>query len=402
MVRSLPLDERTRRLADLDHRYEQRGVPLRLRPSECFKELYGSVGDSEGRHELFDPITVWFVEQYGDEIRWDKILARIPVLLRGRVYSVTVPFVTEDTVMRLTDRFEGLPANIAKDLSEDEFSRIGHKVSAATEAVQKLYTLRVDDVFLDSEDRQLISRAQYDLEHASNSIIVTGDTQNAIFHSHAAAEKFLKVALARETGDRQQFKSLAHNLPRILRKLIQSNPTFDWLQSSIDELQKNVPNMAIRYSDLPRSQQSAVVCFDAALSVCGTVAGILIFDGERGTSKASFQVGQFYLDGARRTFRCVQFPTADSAILRIFQSHAAYGMIMADIRLKVKYGRLYLEETDSAEIHKLQQMYATHLRHRGQPITPSEIRLQQSSGPEGSYVSSVIKRRIHPDVSNES
>jgi len=60
-------------------------------------------------------------------------------------------------------------------------------------ALGTIYDLTVQDTFLDEFEKGLIWRGLADLEVAANSIKQSEDTQNTIFHTHQAAEKFLKL-----------------------------------------------------------------------------------------------------------------------------------------------------------------------------------------------------------------
>src|SRR5580692_7562340 len=64
------------RLAGLDKELVSAGIPLKYRPLDCFKSLYGSVPDGPRRAQLFDPVIEWYLKKYGDAARWDGIIAR--------------------------------------------------------------------------------------------------------------------------------------------------------------------------------------------------------------------------------------------------------------------------------------------------------------------------------------
>src|ERR1700686_4995885 len=145
------------KLDPLELDWIRQGLPLKRRAAESFKRIYGSVLDEHGRKNLFDDITLWYIEKYGSEaMEWDGIIGRIPVQLRGELYLVRVPFVTETTLVKFTDRFENLPSAIADSLTPEEFDLLGRRVSSATLGWQSIYTLSVDDTFLAQGDRELV------------------------------------------------------------------------------------------------------------------------------------------------------------------------------------------------------------------------------------------------------
>lgn len=82
-------------LADLDREFVAAGIPLKYRPLDCFKRLYGSVPNGPQRTQLFDPIIEWYLKKYGDAVRWDGVIARFPISIRGIVYLGQARFVGE-------------------------------------------------------------------------------------------------------------------------------------------------------------------------------------------------------------------------------------------------------------------------------------------------------------------
>jgi hypothetical protein len=295
--------------------------------------------------------------------------------------------------VRLTDQIENLPPAITSAFTREEFETVGRKAAGATLSFQHLYSLTVDDSFLDDEGRDLAWRALFDLENAANSLKHIGDTQNAIFHAHAAAEKFLKVALKR-CGDKAALKSLGHGLPKIFAKLIALRSQYSWLKSSVDALQGFAPDMEIRYRSLPRSVENAILAFDASLSICGTLAQIWMFDVTRGTEKSTFVSGKFYRDGSGSNFYCKQLlSTSDKrpgAVLTRFGDYPTLGFVMMDLSLDLEQSALYLEITDLEEVNKMRALYEVHLRNRGKKISPEVVGLKITSGPEGSYTTGLI------------
>ncbi len=377
------------RLTKMDSEFTAQGLPLRFRPLQSFKCLYGAVPDGPLRQTLFDQISLWFLGHYGDRMNWDGIIGRVPVMLRNDVYLVRVPLVVGDTMVEFTSRFEGLPEHIAKSLTEEEYVPLGRKVTSATMAFQKLYKLTIDDEFLDDVERAMVWRALFDLENAANCLKLSGDTQTTIFQAHAAAEKFLKVAL-RRSGSSVDLKSLGHNVPKVFGELIKIEPRYEWLGRSIDSLHAFAPNMQIRYQVVPRTVENAISAFLSALNVCGTLAQIWLFDAQRGTNHSTFEPGRFYLDGREWTYYCKTIRNGSSqrplAILNLFRYEQLLECsFLMDIRVGLEQSALYLEVTDSDEIAILRQRYENHLRNPGRQVQPEDLGIEIASGPEGSY-----------------
>src|ERR1700730_10298884 len=143
----LTKEELSLRLCELDAELSNQGLPLRFRPLQCFKALYGNVPDGSERRGLFDPISSWFIQRHGDRVIWDGIIGRVPVLMRGGVYLGEIPGVSGDACVKLTDHIKDLPRNIADSLTPEEFETLGRKMSGATIAFQHLYNLSIDDMF---------------------------------------------------------------------------------------------------------------------------------------------------------------------------------------------------------------------------------------------------------------
>jgi len=331
METSLSAEKLNSRLEEIDTGLEAQALPLKYRPLEGFKTIYGDMPDGPLRNSLFDSIADWYRDRYGNRAEPDGIIGRVPVLLRGEVYLVLVPLTLGDTVVRLVDQIEGLPTAVGASLSREEFEALGRKVAGATISFRKLYNLTVEDGFLDAVERGLVWRALFDLETAVTTLRHVGDTQNTIFQIHQAAEKFLKVALKR-AGSAADLKRLGHNLPAVFAELVRLSARYAWLESSVDALQAFAPNMQIRYCVVPRRREDAIEAFHAALSICGALAQMWLFDTKRGADNSRFSPGSYYVDGNQNTYFCKSIHenkgAAPSAVLTRFGVSPVVGRIM--------------------------------------------------------------------------
>ena len=257
MASSLKQEDLYARLDLLDEGFSARALPLKYRPLQAFKDLYGAIPDGPERIKLFDPISRWFATRYGQNAHWDGVIGRIPVRWRGAVYLVLVPFTVEDTAVRLIDHIEGLSGDVAATFTPDDFESVARQVAGGTVSFRALYNLIGDDGGLDDAQWGFVWRGLFDLENAAISLKNVGDTQTAIFNAHAAAENFFKVALLR-SGSTLNPKSLRHDLPLIFDKLVAIEDRYSWLKSSVDSLQALAPNMDIRYEIVPRTVEDAI------------------------------------------------------------------------------------------------------------------------------------------------
>jgi len=280
------------RLTEIETQLSGRGIPRKYRALEAFKALYGEVSDGVMRNSLLEPVFFWFLEKYGESAKWDGVIGRGPIIIRGSVYIIAFPFTSGDACLKLTDYIENLPQNVRETFTEEEFKDVARKATSAMLHFGTLYDLTVQDTFLSDIEKALVWRGLADLEVAANSIKQSEDTQNTIFHTHQAAEKFLKVGL-RRSGSLIDLKSLGHNLPKIFEELCTLNNRYAWLRSSVDSLQKFAPNMEIRYGSVPRTVENAISSFYSALNVCAVLAQVWLFDIARGTDKATFEQGKF-------------------------------------------------------------------------------------------------------------
>jgi HEPN domain-containing protein len=378
----------------LDEEFLAAGVPLRYRPLDCFKKLYGSVPDGAQRNQLFDPLIEWFLKKYGDSVRWDGVVARFPILICGAIYLAQARFVVKGEVLaNFQDGIEQLSGEVAGSLSPEEKRPILEKLTLGTRGFYSLHNLIIDDAWLREEERALVRRALYDLENAAVTLKYTGDTQAASVQAHEAAEKFLKAALSR-SGSTKTLKSFGHDIPKLFRALLLAEPRYSCVSLPVENLQKLAPNMELRYAHVPRSLEMAVEGFHGSLYVCGIIAQMWLFDHARGSTRSDFKECAFYVDGSNATYYCKKV-TPDSVVLTHFRSSKYTGSQMADVAMDPSYSALYLEVTDRNEDAQLRGLFLLHLKNPGKKVSPEEVGLNMVHGPEGSYASIMLKAPVN-------
>lgn len=382
-----------KQIEDIDIELLAAGVPLRYRPLDCFKRLYGSVPDGARRNELFEPLIDWYLKKYGDAVRWDGVVARFPILIRGVVYLGQARFVGEGEVLaNFQEGIEQLPDDVARSLSPEERRPILEKLTFGSRGFSSLHNLIIDDCWLGETERGLVRRALYDLENAAATLKHTGDTQAVSVQVHEATEKFLKAALSK-AGSTKELKSFGHNIPKLFRELLLVEPRYSCVSLPVENLQKLAPNMELRYANVPRSMEMAIEGFHGSLYVCGIIAQMWLFDQARGTTKSDFKERSFYLDGVNATFYCKKVDK-DSAILTHFRSSKHTGSQMADISMDLSNSALYLEVTDPNHEAQLRGKFLLHLKYPGKKVSPEEVGLRMVHGPEGSYATVMLKAPI--------
>jgi HEPN domain-containing protein len=385
------------RLTEIDADLSGRGFPKKYRALEAFKTLYGTVSDEAVRTPLLESVFLWFIAKLGDAAKWDAVIGRGPTIIRGNLYLIAFPFTSGDAALNLWDQIENLPKHIRETLTEDEFREVGNMAIGAMTHFGYLYDLTVQDTFLTDTEKALVWRGLADFELAAQSIKQNEDTQNAIFHTHQAAEKFLKAALLR-SGFKGDLKKLSHDLPKIFKELIAIKSRYTWLKISIDALQQFAPNMEIRYGVVPRTMENAVSSFYSALNVCAVLAQVWLYDLARGTDKATFTPGKFYTDGSANTFRCEALLMTNEkrpgAILRLFGNRMS-PVVMMDIVRDMDQSSLHLEVSDPQKVAQLEEVYRFDLQRRGKKVKPEELGIKITSGPEGSGVTGYIQAGIN-------
>lgn len=164
----------------------------------------------------------WHLKKYGDAVRWDGVIARFPISIKGIVYLGQARFAGEQEVLApFEDGIEGLSKDLAQSLTPEEKRPIMEKLTFGSRSFYSLHNLLVDDDWLGTIERNLARRALYDLENAAMTLKYTGDTQSAIVQAHEATEKYLKAALSK-AGSTKSLKGLGHDIPKIFKELVQA------------------------------------------------------------------------------------------------------------------------------------------------------------------------------------
>jgi HEPN domain-containing protein len=384
------------RLSSLDEKFVAQGMPLKYRPNAAFKEIHGSVMDGAGREVLFDPIHKWYLEKYGDKMDWDGIIGRIPVILDGSAYLLNVPLTFNEIQVQLVEQIEGIPQKVANDFSEKYFESVGRIAAGLSTKYRFLYSLIADDCFLNPLQREMVWRAVNELETAALVLIKPGDTQISIFHAHSAAEKFLKVALQRIEQDTDT-RIYRHQIPEVFKKLVAYDDRYAWLVQSVEATHKQLENMNIRYQTIGRSLHDAVSCFYSALSICGTLANLWMFDFERGSSKSTFTPQKFYRDGLGIFSLCLSVTdSGDKKLVKLDKMITLPHNVnmLAAITVEMNASGSYIEITKPKEIYDLTRQYKKLRKECKSRRTPEQCGMVNKSDPEGAYLTGLLKVKV--------
>jgi HEPN domain-containing protein len=388
----LASEELLKRLERMDKQFDAEAMPKKYRAAECFKECYGHVLDGPHRRALFEPIHSWFGSKYEQEAVWDGIIGRLPVLIRGQLFLVAIAFTSHDVRKDFCEGIEGLPKELAKDLSLDEFKEIAEKQATAHLSFNSIYTLRNDDHNLPPIQRDLIRRAQFDLDNAPFSLKHNEDTQTATIQAKEAAEKFLKVALLK-SGSKRKPEEFKHNLTTLFKELTQVAPRYKWLDEAVASIQQNAPDMQLRYRTVPRTIASAISTFRSALYICGVLAQMWNFDLLRGSENSGFRPTAYYLNGVGIWFWC-QDVKDDEATLLAFEEGEIKEVGLKRMKMSTLQSSMYIEVKDS----QLEQTMTTRLLGLVSRIRPEKRdetqKIKRVKGKEGSYVVALSRKSI--------
>ena len=385
-------EELIKKLERLDKKLNAEAMPVKYRAVEFFMECYGQVPDGPRRRDLFDPIQSWLFSKYGEDALWDGVLGRLPLLIRDRLFLAAIRYTSNDIRKDFCEDIEGLPESLAKDLTLDDFKEIAEKQATAHRSFNSIYTLRNDDHILPQEQRELIRRAQFDLDNAPFSLKHNEDTQTATFQAKEAAEKFLKVALLKSTSKRKP-KEFNHRLQPLFTELIKVAPRYKWLDKAVASIQQNAPDMDLRYKTVPRTTASAISTFRSALYVCGDLAQMWNFDHQRGSEKSNFEPAKYYKNGAGLCYWC-QDVKGDQGNFLVFELGEIREVGLMRIHMSILQSPLYLEVKDA----QLEQALTTRLVglvSRIRPDKTDETReIKQVKGKEGSYVLGFSRKKM--------
>jgi len=241
-------------------------------------------GEFEGPN-LFDEIYSWYEIRYSKKILSNFTTGKKPFKLRGEIYYINYPVVLGTQVLvDVHDYVEDLTLDMRRSLSERERDKILEEYKLGYEAFSKIQNLSNFKGKLQDDTVDLLSRGIVDIEAAASTIT---DFQNTIFHSHQAAEKFLKalfVELEHENITKknktvsEEIRRFSHNISDIYERLSNTKlPNKKAIDSQVKYLHKLVPNMNIRYKEDDRKTlNEAISSVNNMLGICRFVSEQII------------------------------------------------------------------------------------------------------------------------------
>jgi HEPN domain-containing protein len=344
---------------------EMLAVPMELRQLDIYHALVGREQRDESALESFNKISAWYLQRYGTQAKWDGVIGRQPLLLRGKLHVLEIRHSNVNPKSGLADLLETLQLE-GNPTSPEEYRYLTMSFLEGTADFSALHNIEMRPSLLSPEQRSLLRRAWFDLKDATAVIESSSDVQGSIVHSHEAAEKFLKVALIHEGYAFKELGkgTLRHDLNNLIKALVVKHSRYDFLKKPAKDLHSFLDSMSARYTSLRRSLADAVQAFRLALHCVGFIAVQIELDAERGARDLDFELGHYYHDCTGRLYRFCGYEknAQGEQLCRLFLLEATEQghTIDALITYKAPCGFHYAEIRDQQTIARLEARYSAY------------------------------------------
>jgi hypothetical protein len=207
-------------------------------------------------------------------------IGRKPFKLRGEIYYINYPTGCGRYTVDVLNYVEDLTVNMRCSLTQAEQDQILQEFELGYHAFNAIRSLVNFLEYLHQDAKDLLENGVVDIKTSASNII---DTQNTIFHSHQAAEKFLKALWVQldyqkaivKKYDRGQngLEMCGHQLLKLYNKLPETQPTRKQIHKQVKYLHYLVPDMDIRYKIQDKTLDEAVQAVNNMLIICKFVSG---------------------------------------------------------------------------------------------------------------------------------
>ncbi|MFP4120752.1 MAG: hypothetical protein ACLFWI_07025 [Coleofasciculus sp.] len=235
-------------------------------------------GEFEG-YNLFDKIRLWYRDMYSKKTLSNFDIARKPFKLRGEIYYINYPTVIGEYTIEVLKCVEDLTEKLKCSLNQVEHNLILQEFELGYHASNAIRSLDNFLQHLHEEAKDFLLRGAVDIEASASNII---DLQNTIFHSHQAAEKFLKALwveldyqkaiVKKYDGGRNGLSWCGHKLLKLYNKLPETQSQKKHIHKQVKYLNDLVPDMDIRYKIQAKTLDEAVKAVNSMLIVCKFVS----------------------------------------------------------------------------------------------------------------------------------
>jgi hypothetical protein len=280
----MSLDDLHSALEKFDDDFSKENMLLLRREFEAYRRLVKQLGTpglilEPFGSELFQQIHEWYLQRYGQKMNPEIMLGEKPILIRGVLYFLRFPLAFGTVQIDIFRQIQGATPQLLASLSKPEQDEIADAFAKGYEVVVALEEIDLSSAKITNELRDIISRGLEDISASITILKGSNDTQGAMFHAHAAAEKFFKAAMAILTNDRlanvkKKFGKVGHDLQSGLQALEAVDARFSTLGPQIATL--HLPNIDIRYAVQNYDVRNAVAAIDAACTICSSIAKMVL------------------------------------------------------------------------------------------------------------------------------
>jgi HEPN domain-containing protein len=289
-------EEFEERMQRIDSELIKKSISLKARPLESLNTFYPNssfsispehkifFGEFEGPN-LFEKIQFWYGNRYSQKMLSNFRIGKKPFKLRGEIYYIEYPVVCGQMLsIDILGCVEDLTIDMRCSLTTVEQKQILEEFELGYEAFNEIQGLDHLIEQLRDDATDLLLRGMVDVEAAASLVI---DIQNTIFHSHQAAEKFLKALLVEleyqhiikkyRTID-NALLSFKHSLLKIYNKLpVEKLPHKKVIYSQVKYLHNLMPTMDVRYKNIGKTLEEAVCSINSMLKICKFVSEQITF-----------------------------------------------------------------------------------------------------------------------------
>jgi hypothetical protein len=274
------------RMQEIDTELIKKGIPVEGRRLKALKLFCPNssfslspldkrfFGEFEGPN-LFDKIRIWYQDMYSKKTLSNFDLGKKPFKLKGEVYYINYPIVCGEYTIDVLNYVEDLTENMKCSLSQVEQNQILQEFELGYHAFNAIRSLDYFLKHLHEEAKDFLLRGAVDIEASASNII---DIQNTIFHSHQAAEKFLKALwveldyqkaiVKKYDGGQNGLLWCGHKLLKLYNKLPETQPKKKHIHQQVKYLHDLVPGMDIRYENQDKTLDEAVQAVNSMLKIC--------------------------------------------------------------------------------------------------------------------------------------
>jgi len=279
-------EEFDKRMEEIDTELIKKGIPIEGRPFEALNILCPNASFSlspldkrffkefEGAN-LFDKIHDWYQDMYSNKTLSNFDIGRKPFKLRGECYYINYHLGYGKYIIDVLSCVEDLTVAMKRSLTQIEQEQIFQEFELGYHAFNAIRSLYHFLEHLHEEAKDFLLRGAVDIKASASNII---DIQNTIFHSHQAAEKFLKALWVEldyhkavvKKHDRGQNGLLfcGHQLLKLYNKLPETQPKKKHIHQQVKYLHDLVPGMDIRYENQDKTLDEAVQAVNSMLKIC--------------------------------------------------------------------------------------------------------------------------------------